>query len=258
MNKISSKLMVLIICLLMGISMFTVNKEVALADNASVQATVQQYGVDKFSSWISSDSTLAGKADYTSISITDSNNIQRKYYYRKDDEQAILNKGKSLQGQSNIDDLDNLYNLSADTHTAADLTRGLEGPFRTFLGLLVTFITIFMTVFTAFDLCYIAFPTFRGKMNEAKENGTKGLTRTNSKGETKLNLITDDAQFAVVSTETAQTGQSAYVVYLKKRVISFVINAVLIFILLTGNINILTNIGVKLASGVLEAISNSF
>ena len=80
----------------------------------------------------------------------------------------------------------------------------------------------------------------------------------NSKGETKLNIVTEDAQFAVISAETAQTGQSAYLIYFKKRIISFVILAVLIFILLTGNINILTNIGVKLASGVLEAINNSF
>lgn len=255
---IASKILTLIIAISMIACVFSFSTEMAYADAAAVQSEVQKYGASEFGSLLTTDAGVGASADYTSITVTDANGVSTKYYYRTDNESAILNKAKSLRGQQQISDLDEYYSLEADTKTASDLVSGLKGPISTFLGILVTFITVGMTVFTAFDLCYIAFPVFRGKMDDAKANGTKGITRTNSKGETKLNIVTEDAQFAVISAETAQTGQSAYLIYFKKRIISFVILAVLIFILLTGNINILTNIGVKLASGVLEAINNSF
>lgn len=256
---IMSRILTLLIAISMIACVFSFSTEMAYADEAAVQAEVQKYGASQFGSLLTTDAGVGASADYTSITVTDSaSGVSTKYYYRKDNETAILNKAKSLRGQQQISDLDEYYSLEADTKTASDLVSGLKGPISTFLGILVTFITVGMTVFTAFDLCYIAFPVFRGKMDDAKANGTKGITRTNNKGETKLNIVTEDAQFAVISAETAQTGQSAYLIYFKKRIISFVILAVLIFILLTGNINILTNIGVKLASGILEAINNSF
>lgn len=262
-NNTVIKLLRTLMCFAVIVFVLVANVNVALADTdgqtqKTVDSVVQQYGPDNFPSYLSSDPQYAGNKDYAKVTYKDGNGASKSYYYKKTDEAAILNKAKSLSGQSQIENLDNLYDLSADTGTAANLTAGLQGPMRTFLGILVVFITVFMTVFTAFDLCYIAFPVFRGKMDEAKANGTRGVTKTNKNGETKLTLITDDAQYAVVASETAQTGQNAFVLYFKKRVVSFIVLAVLIFILLTGNINILTNIGVKLASGILQAISNSF
>lgn len=257
-NVFVARILTLLIVLSMAFSVAFISTEVVYADAATVQAEVAKYGVDKFGSLLSNDPNLATNPDYTSFQIDSGNGALVTYYYRTDNESAILNKAKSLRGQAQIDKLDDYYNIEADVEGANGLVEGLKGPISTFLGIMVTGITVGMTIFTAFDLCYIAFPVFRGKMDDAKANGTKGITRTNNKGETKLNIVTEDAQFAVISAETAQTGQSAYLIYFKKRVISFIILAVLIFILLTGNINILTNIGVKLASGVLEAISNSF
>lgn len=257
-NAIISRILVLLMAISMMTGVFILSTEVAYADAAAVKAEVEKYGASKFGSLLTTDASVGAGAGYTSFTITDSSGVTTTYYYRTENEDAIMNKAKSLKGQQQIEDLDEYYSLEADTKTASDLVSGLKGPISTFLGILVTFITVGMTVFTAFDLCYIAFPVFRGKMDDAKANGTRGITRTNNKGETKLNIVTEDAQFAVISAETAQTGQSAYLIYFKKRIISFVILAVLIFILLTGNINILTNIGVKLASGILEAISNSF
>lgn len=257
-NVVLARILTLLIIISIGFSVGFLSTEIAYADVNSVKEEVKKYGASEFGSLLSTDANLAGNSDYSYFQITNESGATVTYYYRTDNETAIMNKAKSLKGQQQIEDLDEYYSLEADTKTASDLVSGLKGPISTFLGILVTFITVGMTVFTAFDLCYIAFPVFRGKMDDAKANGTKGITRTNNKGETKLNIVTEDAQFAVISAETAQTGQSAYLIYFKKRIVSFIILAVLIFILLTGNINILTNIGVKLASGVLEAISNSF
>lgn len=255
-NKVViSKILTLLMIMSMAFGMVFVSEEKVYA--ASVEDVIQTYGAEAFGSLLSTDASLAADSDYSAVQVT-VDGVTKKYYYRKDNEKAIVNKAKSLKGQAQIDSLDDYYSLEADVEGASGLVDGLKGPISTFLGILVTFITVGMTVFTAFDMCYIAFPVFRGKMDEAKSNGTKGVTRTNNKGETKLNFITEDAQFAVISAETAQTGQSAFLIYFKKRVVSFILLAILIFILLTGNINILTNIGVKLASGVLEAISNSF
>lgn len=256
-KTVASRILTLILFLSMTLGLFVTNADIAYADVAAVKAEVEKYGGEAFGSLLTTDANVGSGAGYNNFQVT-VNGVTTTYYYRADNETAIMNKAKSLKGQAQIDSLDDYYSLEADVEGAAGLVEGLKGPISTFLGILVTFLTVGMTLFTAFDLCYIAFPVFRGKMDDAKANGTRGVTRTNSKGETKLNIITEDAQFAVISAETAQTGQSAYLIYFKKRIISFVILAVLIFILLTGNINIITNIGVKLASGILEAISNSF
>lgn len=256
-KAIASRLLVIVMTLAIMTGVFTFSTEIAYASSADVKAAVEPYGADKFGNLLDTNTQLSTNPDYDHIELT-VNGTNQTYYYKKTDEQAILNKAKSLKGQAQVQKLDEYYSLEADTEAASNLVSGLKGPISTFLGLLVVFITVGMTIFTAFDLCYIAFPIFRGKMDDAKANGTKIATRTNDKGETKLNFITDDAQFAVIASETAQTGRNAYLIYFKKRVISFVILAVLIFILLTGNINIIVNIGIKLASGIIEAISNSF
>lgn len=252
-KTVASRILTFVLFLSMTLGLFATNASVVYADADAVKEVVEKYGAESFGSLISTDSSLAGNSEYTKIMVSD-----KSYWYRTNNEQAILNKANSLKGQAQIDKLDDYYNIEADIEGANTLVEGLKGPISTFLGVLVTFITVFMTVFTALDLCYIAFPVFRGKMDEAKANGTKGMTHRGKNGETKLTFITEDAQFAVINAETAQTGRSAYLIYFKQRVVSFIVLAILIFILLTGNINILTNIGVRLASGILEAISNSF
>ena len=194
--------------------------------------------------------------DANKMSTVTCNNVL--YYYNTSDTSVIISKAKGLDGDEAVDQLDDYYNLQADVAGAAGLLSGIQQPFQTFLGALVTVITVGATVFTALDLMYITFPVFRGKMDDAKASGTKGLTRQGKNGETKLNWITEDAQYAMIAADTVQSGKSPYIIYFKKRVIALVVLAVVLFILLTGNINILTNIGIKLAAGILDMISSTF
>lgn len=212
----------------------------SLKDKFITSSEVSQPGVD-------------AKA-YTSIRAKNG----KTYYYKTDDSDNIVKAVRSEKFEEKFEAV-NQFNMEADVGGAYGLMSGFFGPFKLFLGILVTLITVGMTIFTGFDLCYIAFPVFRGKMDDAKANGTRGITRTDSKtGETKLNLVTEDAQYAMVAADTVQTGQNPFVIYFKKRVVSFIVLAVLLFVLLTGNINILTNLGVKLAAGILQAINNTF
>lgn len=122
------------------------------------------------------------------------------------------------------------------------------------LGVMVTLITIFMTVFSAFDIAYIAFPVFRNKCEDAKVNGG-GLAKTKSNGETSLRFVTDDAQYAVQQ-GTVENGKSPWAIYFKKRVLSYILLAIILFILMTGNITLITNIAVKVVAGIMDVLGS--
>jgi hypothetical protein len=283
MKTIKSKMSLIIVAFLVAVSMFTLLNPVKVYADTKTYKTIQNVvdayapdasaNVDYKGSWPSVlngyfDNTVTG--DHTTqlkLDADDSTDGNVHYYYYNSKERDVIvaqantlvDSGNEKTSSDYINDLNNTFPLSADVTGAAGLMSGFTPAFETFLGFLVTLLTIGMTVFTGLDLCYIAFPVFRGKCDDAKANGTKGMTTTDKKtGATKLTIISEDAQFSVVSADMVNTGKSPFVIYFQKRVISFVVLAVLIFILLTGNINIITNIGVKLASGILNVINSSF
>ena len=94
------------------------------------------------------------------------------------------------------------------------------------------------------------------KQSAAAGGGRGNAMASNKGGETKLRFVSDDAVYAVFSTETSQTGRNPFIVYFGKRVISYIVLAILLFILLTDNITIFTDIAIKAVSGVLEIIQN--
>ena len=147
-------------------------------------------------------------------------------------------------------------NIKADTQTASTALSGFVPILSTVLGLMVVLISIGMTVFSAFDLCYIAFPVFRNKCEDMKQSGNRMGTKQGSNGETKLRFVSDDAQYAVIAADTTQSGKNPFVIYFSKRLLSYIILAILLFILLTGNITIFTNLALKGVSGILELIGN--
>ena len=176
-KTVASRILTFILFMSMTLGIFATNIDVAYASPDEVKEAVSKYGAKEFGSLLSTDSGLAGNASYTKIQITNNDGVViGTYYYLTENEQAILTKAKSLKGQAQIDKLDDYYNLEADIEGANTLVEGLKGPISTFLGILVTLITVGMTLFTAFDLCYIAFPVFRGKMDDANANGTKVVT----------------------------------------------------------------------------------
>ena len=145
--------------------------------------------------------------------------------------------------------------LKPDTATAMTGLSGFIPAINMVLGIIVIIITAGMTVLTACDVLYISFPPFRGKCESAKANGT-GVDRGRSEkaGDTRLKFISDEAEFAVNSAETVQTGKSPLVIYGKKRALALVLTTVVLFILITGNIDVVTNIALKAVSGIINII----
>lgn len=189
------------------------------------------------------------------------------YYYDPDKAQDIINSANSAassqasqaandQTVADFQDYTNSLGLSADVKTAGSIMSGFMGPLRTLLGIIVVLISVGMTVFSAFDLCYIAFPVFRNKCEDQKQNGGPMASRSKgANGENKLRFVSDDAQYAVVAADTVQSGKNPFIIYFGKRMISYLVLAILLFILLTGRITIFTDIAIKLVNGIIQIVS---
>lgn len=145
--------------------------------------------------------------------------------------------------------------INPDLSGAAGIFVGFMDTINLFLGVVITILTTGMTIFTAIDLCYIIFPAFRGRCEDMKTDG-KGVdhNRTNKSGSTKLWFISDEAEYAINSANTRETGKNPVVIYGKKRAVAIIVLSVAIFILLTGNLSVITDIAVRLASGIIELI----
>ena len=182
-----------------------------------------------------------------------------QYYISEVD---LITVGKKLQRTADnnaaittLNDVTEGMNITADVETASTMLSGFYPILSTVIGLMVILISIGMTVFSAFDLCYIAFPVFRNHCEDAKQSGGGLMAKTNkSTGETKLRFVSDDAQYAVNAADTTQSGKNPFVIYFGKRLLSYIVLAILLFILMTGNITVFTNLALKVVNGVLELI----
>lgn len=141
----------------------------------------------------------------------------------------------------------NDMNLTPDLDSVNKSFEGFLPAIRFFLGMLVTVITVGMTLFTATDVCYVLFPMFRGKCEDAKHEGNKAFSLFEK-------IVSDEAKHSIKAAETVETGKNPLTIYFGKRVVSHLVLAVVLVILLTGNITILTDIAVKAAVGIIELI----
>lgn len=250
---------------LIVIAMFTIlmlcNTLTAFAlSRTEIEDYLKTYGVGKING-------------YYELSQTDPNNIEftlpsgATAYLKPEGVKAIqnhldsINKSKqdnqAIQGQ--ISGLDsNLGEITPDMEWAAVTLRPFIPAVRYILGIMVTVITLGMTLLCAADISYILFPVFRGKCEDMKQKGGALVdkNRSNKSGQTRLKFISDEAEYAINAAETVQTGKNPLVIYFGKRALSYIVLAIVLFILLTGNITIITDIAIKAASGILELIQN--
>lgn len=178
-----------------------------------------------------------------------------------------LKKGKTLedlshkidQSKNNGKVMDRVFQITdglstpADTEGAIAALSGFTPLISLLIGVLVTLITVGMTIFSALDIAYIAFPVIRNKGEEAKANGGYG-TKVTANGDVKLTWVTDDAQYAVKE-GTIGSGKSPWAIYFKRRVMSYIMLAIILFILMTGNIHLITGIALNLVSGIINVLS---
>lgn len=238
--------------------------------STTIDNYVKQYYVN--GAWSSDPAGVQGKFSTSSVAtgvVNSVTTVTPPLYYLASDETAIeqaitnanttaaANAGTADDTLQKVSNIDSAMKISADTDKAAVMFSGVTGAISLLIGIIVVLISLGMTIFSAFDLCYIAFPVFRGKCDEAKQNGGNNfMTKQGKGGESKLRWVTDEAQYAVIAADTTQSGKNPFVIYFGKRLLSYIVLAVLLFILLSGNITIFTSLAIKIASGVMKVIAS--
>lgn len=211
-------------------------------------------------SWLTTDKSKAqsledGGRQYN-ITLGSSQGVL--YIVRGKTEEGLIEAvQKSVNNAATVDDVSTItdgLNIGADTAGATALLSGFAPIISLVVGVIVVLVTMGMTLFTAFDIAYIAFPVFRNKCEEQKMNGTGYNVKKDSNGNVSLRFVTDDAQYAV-SEGTIENGKSPWGIYFRKRIMSYVLLAIVLFILLTGNISLITNIALNIVSGIMNVLS---
>lgn len=93
------------------------------------------------------------------------------------------------------------------------------------LGIIAYAIAILMTLITVVDICYITLPVFREAVKKLRWDGT------NDRG---LSAISKDAFSAVEEVYTMSLEKSPLSIYIKSRLMTYVIAVFVLFIILGG------------------------
>lgn len=157
----------------------------------------------------------------------------------------------SAMTNANIGKLD--VNVKANVGQANDLVSGFEPVINLVIGILAWVIVIGLPLITALDVCYITIPFVREKAEDVKAGGGMG-TKTGRDGSTKLRWISDEAQHAV-ETIDLDAGRSPLKTYLKSRIGAFVMVAIILYLLIGGQITVVTQLAVRLVSGIMNILS---
>lgn len=144
--------------------------------------------------------------------------------------------------------------VTANVGDANELVSGFEPVINLVIGILAWLIVILLPLVTALDVCYITIPFVREKGEDARASGNKMMTKTGKDGQTKLRWISDEAQYAVSDIDL-ESGSSPLKKYLTKRIGAFVMVAIILYLLIGGQITVVTQLAVRLVSGIMSILS---
>lgn len=170
------------------------------------------------------------------------NNILKNYNSKKI---ASTEQGDLAEAQQEVNNMVEGLNLKPDMQTATVALSGFSGIISMITGVIIVAITLLMVLVTVCDLCYINLPMFREKQDMG--NKSSALNTVISK------LISNEARYAVKEC-SIDSGKNAGWTYLGKRVWSYIILALALLILFTGNINVIINIILTGAGGIFDAL----
>lgn len=183
-----------------------------------------------------------------SIKAGSSSKTEEKTEAEKKDEE------KSKKNREAVGRLVSDFNVTADTDKASEtIGDGLLDFINVIVGLIAYISILGITLFTAVDLCYITMPIFRDRADAVAKNGSR-IVKSKSKvtGEDKIRFVTDDAVYAV--TKASMGGGNAIGIYLWKRSLAFILLAIVMYMLLTGNIYLITDVAFNFVSGIIQEL----
>lgn len=156
----------------------------------------------------------------------------------------VVEKGGTQQAVDAIQDIKDLTHVKADLSDAAGTLAPIIEIVNTVIGVLATAILILVGLFTAIDILYLEVPAFHNSMDQ------KGMEKgqTNKSGGVKHKLISEDASQAFQ--EASESGKNPMIVYLKKRIVAYVAVAIVLYMLLSGNLSLIVEVVLKMLNGV--------
>jgi hypothetical protein len=179
----------------------------------------------------------------------DSDTISKMATQNQDDAEA----------KAKVQEISDGLSVKADLAGAAVMMEGFQPIVATITGIVCFMVVVFMAMFTAFDVAYIAFPVFRNKCEDSRAAGGNSFMVKPGKGgntaESELRWVTNEAQHAVQQA-TIENGRSPWGIYIKKRIIAYIGLAVVLFILMTGRIEIIVNIALNVIGGIMDQLTN--
>lgn len=172
--------------------------------------------------------------------------------YVNDIEQNVA-QGNASQSQEQLQNAIKNMSPQANLTGATESLGGFSKLISLATGTIVVGVTMLMAVFTAFDVAYLVFPVAKSGMDKAGNSGNRMASSTNkTTGESKFRWVTDDAMSAWE--DANQTGQNPLFLYAKKRIISYIALAFILFIFMTGRLGLIMEMSLRVFSNVFEAI----
>lgn len=237
-----------------------------VAENAPVydsSGKVVKSATSKWTTQVSSYFSRKITTDKTKLATATYGDYTTTYYYSGSSEEKIASDinsiGTSDEVRQQVDDLTDGLGINADVQGATASIGGIIPWVNLATGVLVVAITAGMTLFTAGDISWLQFPVLHNMMQGAVDDGNGGalISKTSkATGEKKFRFVTDEAIKAYKESQVEGDKWGPYGKYLVKRLWVYIINAIMLAILLTGNISIFTNLGVQLVSGLLDVIKS--
>lgn len=156
--------------------------------------------------------------------------------------------------KSDIKQIANL-NMKADITAGTDMLQPFVQPIQQATGFVIAFALILLGLGTALDVAFLIIPFFNSLFTNVAEGGGKMSSQTKS-GEVKFRFISDDAMIAYKQAEEEQ--KSPLGKYLKKRLITYIAAAVVIYLLLSGNINRIILVVLNFLANFIDYFGQSF
>lgn len=165
----------------------------------------------------------------------------------------VKQEADAAKAKSKVNAIGNGLDFNPDIGGATDMLQGFMKPLSLIVGVICVVAMTAVTVFTASDILYMTIPILREKCDAATANHS-GLGKESSGGGTRPRWVTDEAYASVQ--EATTSGKNMFTVYIKKRGAAVIFQAVAIYILLTGNITMLSNVLINIIGSIMGALSS--
>lgn len=158
-------------------------------------------------------------------------------------------KSKSDQVADKIGEINDKVNIKADLEGgSAWLSEETIALISQIIGFLTVIVLMAVGLFTAVDIMFLTIPPLHAALEE--KAAAKGTTDKN--GNAKPRIVSTDASLAWQ--EAAETGKNVLIIYLKKRLIAYIAIAIVVYMLLSGNLTAIITLVLKLISGALDSV----